>query len=81
LVGLPRDYSQIFFFLVFLAGPLLHSDFLSVLFSFSRMLTTARPGLLPDVVVPLRGVGRLLPEVAAIPADVGDLHGDVWNLL
>jgi hypothetical protein len=45
------------------------------------MLTIARPGLLPDVVVPLRDVGRLLPEVAAIPADVGDLHGDVWNLL
>jgi hypothetical protein len=34
-----------------------------------------------DVVVPPRDVGRLLPEVAAIPADVGDLHGDVWNLL
>ena len=37
--------------------------------------------LLQGVVVHLRGVGRLLPEVAGIPADVGDLHGDVWNLL
>jgi hypothetical protein len=76
-----QDYSQNFIFLVFLARPLLHSDFISVLFPFSRMQTTARPGLLPDVVVPPRGVGPLLPEVAAIPADVGDLHSDVWNLL
>jgi hypothetical protein len=45
------------------------------------MLTTARTGLLQGVVVHLRGVGRLLPEVAVIPADVGDLHGDVWSLL
>jgi hypothetical protein len=37
--------------------------------------------VLTDVVVPLRGVGPLLPGVAAIPADVNDLHGDVWNLL
>jgi hypothetical protein len=26
-------------------------------------------------------VGRILPEVAGIPPDVGDLHGDVWSLL
>jgi hypothetical protein len=45
------------------------------------MQTIARPGILPDVVVPLRGVGPLLLEVAAIPADVDDLNGDVWNLL
>jgi hypothetical protein len=45
------------------------------------MQTIARSGFLPDVVVPLRDVGPLLPEVAAIPADVEDLHSDVWNLL
>jgi hypothetical protein len=43
--------------------------------------TIARPGFLPDVVVPLRDVVPLLPEVAAIPADLDDLHCDVRNLL
>jgi hypothetical protein len=79
LIDLPRDYSQNFIFLVFFARPLSHSDFflfffLSFFLSLPRTLTTARPGLLPGVVVHLRGVGRPLP-------DVGDLHGDVWNLL
>jgi hypothetical protein len=56
---------------VFIARPLSHYDFLFLIFFL----------FLPDVVVPLRGVGPLLPAVAAIPADVDDLHGDIWNLL
>jgi hypothetical protein len=43
--------------------------------------TTDRPDFLQDVIVPLRDVVPLLPEVAAIPADVDDLHCEVWNLL
>jgi hypothetical protein len=46
-----------------------------------RVQTTDRPDFLQDVIVPLRDVVPLLPEVAAIPADVDDLHCEVWNLL
>jgi hypothetical protein len=44
-------------------------------------ISADRPGFLRDMIVPLRDVVPLLPEVAVIPADVDDLPCEVWNLL